>query len=460
MVQRALARALRRWADLILPGEDKTPKLIAGDASDSDAVDSVDAKQPAFGAISPGHDHLPHPGGSVPRVPGHPPQHWLELVRNAAPDLLQPAARRVTTHASGTKSPQVSVTPPDERQLGTTYEVKSPMAAAAERSFPHTESASGSVTESAQGQTSGAPDTHLQVTRGSMLRKRGPGLRRANLSAPPTALYSKLVDVMRHALQRSSKPRPLERDAPVSQEPDERAGTRTHRTQSELSAGGNAWSTLNLPQPQAHKPVSQEHLLHPLEGSFNRTESAPPASTMGQNESSETRLPMSLQRRGEPAVRSYYGADSSRPTLVPEPDSQSFDPPSGNLNSTAANASPQIAISSGQVRALESARTRELPLAPRVRVEASPSHAPDAACNPWPELPGDPIQILRKGTAPDSTSQGDRNHPQVFTHWPDAGQGRWPELLREPDSSFTEGVEEFEVREHLTRLDLEQRGGK
>jgi hypothetical protein len=455
MVRRALARALRRWADLILPGEDKTPKLIAGDASDSDVSDPFDAKQPASGATATRHDHLPHPSGSAPRAPGHPPQHWLELVRNAAPDLLQPAARRAIAHASGTISPQGSITPPEGRQLGTTAEAESALAATAQSSFPMIRSASGPVTESAPGQTSRAPDTHVQMTRGSMPKKRRSGLRRARLSAPPSAL-SKLMDALRHALSRTSKPSPLERAAPVFQEPVERAATQTHRTQSEPSVSGIAWSTLHPPESQAHK-ASRVQLL---EGASDSTESAADGSTKGQNRSSQAKRHISLQRRGEEAVRSYHDAGSSRPTLVPELNSQSFDPLIGNLNSTTAKTSPPSAISSGQVRALESAGIGELPLATNVRVDSSPSHLPDTACNPWPELPGDPVHVLSKGTAPDSTSQLDGNHPQVFTHWPHAGEGRWPELLREPDSSFTEGADAFEVREHLTRLDLEQRGGR
>jgi hypothetical protein len=79
-VRQRAAEALRRWAELIQPGEDPPNLQNSNDIG-------VDLEDGGGGLPSGTSQTL----SSLSRTSGEPPAHWVELVRHAAPELLHPA---------------------------------------------------------------------------------------------------------------------------------------------------------------------------------------------------------------------------------------------------------------------------------------------------------------------------------------------------------------------------------
>lgn len=79
--RRVLGRILRRWADSLAPETESDAEAARKSLEDSECEEVQSS-----------------PAQSSRRIPGQPPQHWVELVRRAAPDLLRGGRDRIITY--------------------------------------------------------------------------------------------------------------------------------------------------------------------------------------------------------------------------------------------------------------------------------------------------------------------------------------------------------------------------
>jgi hypothetical protein len=107
---------------------------------------------------------------------------------------------------------------------------------------------------------------------------------------------------------------------------------------------------------------------------------------------------------------------------------------------------------------MDSESARQLQATP-FSTHALISYTRDASPELWPELPEDISRTPKRSHV--STTEANIHVTELFTASQSSNDGRWPELLDDNEFRITDWAEAAcDARHHLTRLDLEQRGGK
>ena len=428
-MRRTLARTLRRWADWVMTEErtplkptlDNIPEGAARQPRSADAATLADDPSPDSGEAS---------GEAARRMPGEPPRHWLDLMRRAAPDLIQPAQERMVTYRSVPASPPVIG--PDTNRGDSAAVSEGPASAAAGRPLPEgrpslpdaTKRPLPAVSQHAPGpavQAPGATNDHGWSRHPSQPDSYG---------SQPTTRSKDAGEVASLSHETGWGNRPIDNASAPSLE---------------------ATGATSLQEQSAS--FARHDLLQVNSREVTRAE---PRSLLQLPEEPQVMVREPQDPIGAPSGR-VYGPRATAPTCVVAP----FFPTM--LESSETRDFAQTVASSAPWPGDESGRQTEGSGVRRARYDLPVSRIPERTVEPWPELPVSssrvparaPLTVLPNEMGPQTATLEPSS-----TGWPARAESRWPELLEEPPSVVGEWEEALRSRERTGRLDREQQGGE
>jgi len=404
-VRRALAQTLRRWADLILPEGDKPHKPA------SEGGDAREAGTPPVG-------HPPRPREATRRKPGELPEHWVELVRRAAPDLLRPARERMIAYRA-VPPPDVSSFKADPVRIAADREPESkaheipPMREVQALFSPNAQPAGGVGSETPSGRT--GEDSSRSFS--------SPDLPELGLARPPEESH------------RRAETRP---------HPDSSSATRdSGALQGSPTVLASAIQQKSFPSPET---AIQSGLRQPKADYSLRPKSPSPCHS--EERSDEVRFQDSggVHRTPETGESALEGEEKQ----IPHPRLRDRNDRAG-----------ETFIHMGGPKAYA---TLGMTGHPEVSEQRAGSQLSEQSEQRWPELPLEPSPMPARPSVRVMPFETD---PQISTEetkstmgWSGRVAGRWPELLQEPPSHVDDWEDALHSRERLSRLFSEQLGGR
>jgi hypothetical protein len=409
-VRRALARALRRWADSILPEENNAQKPAF-----EKSLEGIHAKKTAEEEGTPAVGHPPGSREATHRKPGEPPEHWAELVRRAAPDLLRPARERMIAYRA-VPPPDVSSSKADPVRIAADREPESkaheipPMREVQALFSPNAQPAGGVGSETPSGRTGENSSRSFS----------SPDLPELGLARPPEESH------------RRAETRP---------HPDSSSATRdSGALQGSPTVLESAIQQKSFASPET---AIQSGLRQPKADYSLRPKSPSPCHS--EKRSDEVRF-----------------QDSGGAHRTPETGESALEGEEKQIPRYARNdRAGETFIHMGGPKAYA---TLGMTGHPEVSEQRAGSQLSEQSEQRWPELPLEPSPMPARPSVRVMPFETD---PQISTEETKStmgcsgrAAGRWPELLQEPSWNVEEWEEALRARERVSRLDVEQRGGR
>jgi hypothetical protein len=411
----ALGRVLRRWADAIAPEEEK----LQAAGAERHKVAVPDKALPPAASVNPVQ--------SKARMPGQPPQHWLELVRRAARGPMAtywatppPDRSRPATEDSAAPAPPTAQSAACGPRNGQAPEKVRETELPAGSFQPHHSAASASIS----GEQSGVGTSIFPL---QPFGEKTADSRRAGEAKPASG-------------QSSQSPRSNPRL------PDARSDLR-HPI---VSQRENAIASVNSIQFQ-----DADTSLRSQSGEESVTEKLPKFAVpeLGGRvwSGSESRVWCSARN---PAAHRGLAAATKHVETDPRPLGGEGVPRSGTGEGVLAEKLAR------KTRNHDLAAEAADPMPRQVPHQLPSFRMAEVSAEFWPELPEDPSRSARKqpsaATSRPETpalSSGERSSPK-------RNEGRWPELLEKPPSTDDDWAEALRNQERLHQLEAEQRGGE